>query len=286
MRKGSFRCGICMDEKLNQEAEDQGCKLLRLGKNKDYRVYALPCGHEQEVSPRNIRSGNFRCRVCISEKLDQEAQTQGCKLLGAGRNSNYRKYALPCGHEQEVQIGKIRAGIVECKTCVADKHTKEAQAYGCTLLGAGKNPRFRFYALPCGHEQEVHLSAMRIGGFECQTCEETSRTLPSNVYLLHIKVDSDEWLKLGYAKVVDSRVSGYGLPEGAEVTTVASLPFDTGNEAHAIEADIHTRYKRKRLTKKHMKDFHTISGHDECYPVTMLDTLLAELEALKSKQAS
>ena len=28
------------------------------------------------------------------------------------------------------------------------------------------------------------------------------------------------------------------------------------------------------------------NGFDECYPVTMLETLLAELEALKSKQAS
>jgi hypothetical protein len=136
------------------------------------------------------------------------------------------------------------------------------------------------------HEQEMQTGNMRMGAFNCQTCEETSRTLPSNVYLLHIKVDSDEWLKLGYAKLVELRTSQYGLPEGADVTTVKCLPFATGNEAHAVESKIHSRHKRERLPRKYMEQFHSRSGSEECYPVTMLDTLLAELEALKAEQAS
>ena len=86
--------------------------------------------------------------------------------------------------------------------------------------------------------------------------------------------------------MLDLRTSQYGLPEGAEVTAVRSLLFATGNEALAAEADIHSRHKRKRLPQKKMKHFHTKSGFEEYYPVTMLDTLLAELEALKSEQAS
>jgi hypothetical protein len=148
---------------------------------------------------------------------------------------------------------------------------------------AANNPAF---GVAYTHEQEVLLHAMRSGSFVCQTCEETSRTLPSNLYLLHIKVGSDEWLKLGYAKSVDFRISRYGLPEDAEVTIVECLSFDTGNEAHAVEADIHGRRKHKRLPKKHMKQFHTISGFEECYPITMLETLLAELEDVKQAQAS
>ena len=151
------------------------------------------------------------------------------------------------------------------------------------MLGAGRSVSYRLYSLPCGHEQEVTTGNLRIGNFECQTCEDTSRTLPSNVYLLYIKVDSDEWLKLGYAKSVNQRVKQYGLLEGSEVTTIASLPFDTGNEAHAVEAEIHKRYRRKRLTKKQMMDFHTVGGFNECYPVIMLETLLAKLEGLKSQ---
>jgi hypothetical protein len=40
------------------------------------------------------------------------------------------------------------------------------------------------------------------------------------------------------------------------------------------------------LSQKLSKELGMTNGFDECYPVTMLDTLLAELEALKSQQAS
>jgi hypothetical protein len=274
-----------MAEKLNREAEAQGCKLLGAGKDANYRLFELPCGHEQEVTLSSMRDGGFMCQTCLVAKLNQEAEAQGCKLLGPGRTKDHRIYALMCGHEQDVSVQMMRTGVFECKTCREEKHRQEAEAQGCKLLGPVKT-NYRMYELPCGHEQEVQLGAMRVGSFECQTCEETSRTLPSNVYLLHIKVDSDEWLKLGYAKSVDFRTSQYGLIEGAEVTTVYALPFATGNEAHAVEADIHSRYKRKRLPQKEMKQFHTRSGFEECYPVTMLDKLLAELEAVKRVQVS
>ncbi len=286
IRGGNFRCSVCFADKLNQAAQVQGCKLLGPGKNKSYRLYSLSCGHEQEVGLDKIRDGIFRCSVCLAEKLNQEAEARGCKLVGAGRNANYRKYALPCGHEQEVNVARMRDGGFRCSICLANKLNQEAQVQGCKLLGPGKNKSYRLYSLSCGHEREVDIGQMRDGYFRCQICEETSRTLPSNVYLFHIKVDSDEWLKLGYAKEVDSRASKYGLPKGAEVTTVCCLPFDTGNEAHAAEADIHKRHRRKRLTSNQMIDFHTKGGFEECYPVTMLETLLAELRALKSPQAS
>lgn len=286
LRKGHFGCKTCLAERLNQEATAQGCKLVGPGKNFYYRLYILPCGHEQELRPDHMREGNIRCAICMAEKLKQEAEAQGCKLLGAGKNFYCRLYLLPCGHEQEVGTGAMRSGGFRCSTCLAEKLEQEATAQGCRLIGKGRNTNYRKYELSCGHEQEVDVGAMRNGSFLCQICEETSRTLPSNLYLLYIQVDSDQWLKLGYAKSVDNRVTRYGLPNAATVTVIDSVPFDTGNEAHAIEADIHKRYRRKRLTQKQMRDFHTRGGFNECYPVTMLETLRAELEAVKQAQAS
>jgi hypothetical protein len=282
MREGVFICRECIAEKLNQEAAAQGCKLLGAGKSANYRLYELSCGHQQEFQVDAIRRCQFRCSVCQAQKLNQEAEAQGCEIVSAGKKKHRRLYALPCGHRQELATSSMRIGGFRCAVCLAEKLNEEAAAHGCKLLGAGKNANFRLYELSCGHEQEVHTGAMRAGIFRCQRCEETSRTLPSNVYLLHIKLDSDEWLKLGYAKEVNFRASQYGLPEGAELTTVYCLPFDTGNEAHAVEADLHKRYRQKRLRKKQMMDFHTKGGFDECYPVTMLEMLLAELKALKS----
>lgn len=286
MRRGEFACKTCLTNKLKQEAEERDCKLIGMAGKANYRIYELPCGHQQEVNTSMMRRNNFRCAICLKKTIEQEAEARGCKLLGPGKDAHYRLYKLPCGHEQEVTVSGMRRGNAQCPICMLEKLKEEAASQGCKFLGQGRNIHYRLYKLPCGHEQEVHTGAMRRGGFLCQACEETSRTLPSNVYLLHIEVDSDEWLKLGYAKSVDSRRSRYGLVNGAKVTAVYSIPFPTGNEAQAFEAGIHKRHRRKRLSKKHMKDFHTVSGFNECYPITMLDTLLAELEAVKQAQAS
>lgn len=290
IRKGEISCQTCLHSKLKAEAEAQGCVLLddislrqkgrKIGAS---RNYLLPCGHEQRVQHSAMRVGRFRCQTCQQHKFEQEAEAQGCELLGEGTSCHNRLYQLPCGHKQIIETGNMRRGEghFQCQICLGEKLVEEAQVHDCQLLGKGRNINHRTYLLPCEHEQEITLQNMRLGNFLCQTCEETSRSLPSNVYLLHIKVDSDEWLKLGYAKSVDFRASQYGLPPGAKVRSVKSLPFDTGNDAHAFEAAIHTRHKRKQLPQKHVKALGMKSGFKECYPVTMLDTLIDELKKAK-----
>jgi len=120
---------------------------------------------------------------------------------------------------------------------------------------------------------------MRKGYFCCNTCEETYRTQPSNVYLLHIKNGSDEWLKLGYAKNVNTRINQYGLPPGAVVTDVVVTAFATGSDAHEYEEALHAQFKRKKLSQKRAKELGMVSGFTECYPVNLIDHLAAELVA-------
>lgn len=278
MRLGQFHCQTCLNSRLSAEAEAQGCKLIGSGKTKDYRTYRLPCGHKQEVQPVSIRRNIFRCKTCLTRKFEKEAEAQGCVLLGEGRNNHNRIYLLPCGHKQEVETGNMRRGEghFQCRACLNDKLNAEAKAKGCVLLGAGRNANYRTYRLPCGHKREITLSSMRVGNFLCQTCEDTFYTLPSQAYLLHIKVGADEWLKLGYAKDIDFRISQYKLPLGADITTLAILPFDTGKEAIEFEKSLHTKYRRKRLRIKDMLEFHTGSGATECYPLLMVEKLMAE----------
>jgi hypothetical protein len=38
------------------------------------------------------------------------------------------------------------------------------------------------------------------------------------------------------------------------------------------------------LSQKHVKELGMLRGFEECYPVTMLDTLLEELESLKRQR--
>ena len=137
----------------------------------------------------------------------------------------------------------------------------------------------RTYRLLCGHEREITSSSMRVGSFLCQTCEDSFYTLPSQAYLLHIKVGADAWLKLGFAKNIDFRVSQYKLPSEAEVSVLATLPFDTGLEAISFEKALHKKYRRQRLSTEEMLKFHIGSGATECYPLTMVEKLMADMKA-------
>jgi len=264
---------------LADEAENQGCKILGAGRTVLYRTYRLPCGHHQEVRMEDMRKGQFRCSACLEPTLEADAKEQGCEVIGPGKDNRYRTFRLPCGHEQQLQVGHLRSGGFRCRECFQNKLKQEAEAHGCEILGPGKNAHYRTYLLSYGHKQNVHVGGMRLGNFRCQTCEDYFYTQPSNAYLLHIRVGADEWLKLGYAKDVDFRTTRYGLPSEAEVSVLATLPFDTGKEAQEFERALHKKHKRKRLRAKDMLVFHTGGGATECYPLTMVEKLMLEMKA-------
>jgi len=173
MRHGKVVCQICFDLKLKSEAKAQGCELLGEGKNANYRMYRLPCGHEREITISSMRNGGFRCKTCLNQKLSQEAVAKGCELLGAGNHTANRTYKLPCGHTQQIQTTQMRKGNFRCIKCFKERLNAEANAQGCRLLGPGSNANNRTYRLSCGHEKEVSLSSMRSGAILCRTCLDT-----------------------------------------------------------------------------------------------------------------
>ena len=212
----------------------------------------------------------------VTRKLQAEAKAVGLTLIGAGRNHYYRTYRIDqCRHKQEFRTTEIRRNSFRCDQCLQKKLQAEAKAVGLTLIGPGKrsyqNRTYRFNK--CRHEQELGVSNVRRNYIVCHTCEETSRDLPSNMYLLRIKVGSMEWVKLGYAKTVAERVKTYGLPAEAEIMQVNILPFDTGRAAHEAESSIHKKCKSKRLSSRKMKKYHTVSGYEECYPIDLMGKL-------------
>ena len=215
----------------------------------------------------------------IVKKHIKEAEAVDLTLIGAGKNARYRTYRFnKCNHEQEFYMNNVHNNKFRCEQCQLDKIQDEAKARGLTLIGAGKNARYRTYHFnACGHEQEIQTGMVRRNSFICNTCEETSRDLPSKVYLLEITVDSFTWLKLGYAKTIRTRISKYGLPQSKIAKRLKAVDFDKGRKAHLYEQSLHKKYIRKRLPLKKMKEFHTVSGFKECYPMKMKNKLLREL---------
>ena len=228
-----------------------------------------------------MHNNKFRREQFQLDKIQDEAKARGLTLIGAGKNARYRTYHFnACGHEQEIQTGNVRNGKYNfiCQQCLQIKIEDEAKAVGLTLIGAGRNRHYRTYRFDdCPHEQEIQTGMVRRNSFICNTCEETSRDLPSKVYLLEITVDSFTWLKLGYAKTIRTRISKYGLPQSKIAKRLKAVDFDKGRKAHLYEQSLHKKYIRKRLPLKQMKEFHTVSGFKECYPMKMKNKLLREL---------
>ena len=285
VRKHGFRCDQCLQSRLKKEAKGVGLTLLGSGKNSSYRLYRLnACDHEQEIQISHVRDDNFRCDPCLQVKLKEEAKAVGLTLLGPGKNKNYRTYQFnACGHEQEIGTGLVRKNGFRCRQCLQAKLKKEAKDAGLTILGPGKNHRYRLYRFnDCNHEQEITMDSIRNGYFLCNQCVETSRSLPSQIYLLEIQVRKKNWLKLGYAKTINTRIKKYGLPKSASIRELVTIDFETGREAHEYESSLHQKYRRRRLPGKRMKEFHTKNGFNECYPMKMLDTLVDELNSIET----
>jgi predicted adenine nucleotide alpha hydrolase (AANH) superfamily ATPase len=290
VRKGKdFKCNECFEIKLNKEAKDAGLRLIAKGKNTQYRRYRfLKCAHEREITTGAVRKGkDFKCNECFEIKLNKEAKDAGLRLIGKAnnKNANYRQYEiLKCLHRQDITTSNARTGGYYCSQCQVIKHAKEASAGGLTLVEEGKDSNYRVFSFnECGHIQEIHLSAVRDGNFVCNTCEETSRDLPSEVYMLKIVVGSFSYLKLGYTNNLIYRIKRYKLPESASLSRVKILKFKKGRDAHQFESFLHIKYKANVIDQVAMQRFHPGSGSTECYPLDMLDTLMDELE-LKETQ--
>ena len=281
VRRDCFRCGQCFQIKLKKEAKDVGLTLIGEGRNKIYRTYRFnDCKHEKEIEPKKVRNNQFRCNQCLQIKLKKEAKDIGLTLIGEGSKAGYKTYRFnECRHEQEIKTSHVRNNQFRCNQCLQIKLKKEAKDVGLTLIGEGSKARYKTYRFnECRHEQEIRADGVRNNNFLCNICEETSRDLPSKVYLLKIQSGSFIWLKLGYAKQISFRIKRYKLPEDAKVRRLKVIDFDTGREAHRYESSLHKKYIRKRLPIKKMKKYHK-DGFNECYPLEMLDKLLEELES-------
>ena len=265
------------------EAAAHNCCILKRTNDANYRCYLLPCGHRQEIRVHHMKIGNFKCQVCLQQKLEHEAEAQNCTILGVGKDGQSRHYLLPCGHEQEILTANMRAGGFKCHTCFKQRRENEAKKQGCIFLGAGRDNKTFKYRLCCGHEQEMQSNAVKIGGFTCQQCEDTHRIIPSCVYLLRITSSDFTWLKFGYTKSVHARISQYKLPADAQVEVLAVVDFDTGNAAHTFESSIHKLHEKNKLDSEVMSQYHK-SGQTECYPVWMKTTLETTINYEARKQ--
>jgi len=282
----TYPCQVCYTHSLVDGAMKQGLTLYgvsnKKGKNR-WHLYQADCGHSLTRRADQVKLGEWRCQACIDTKLDREADKAGLRLIGKGKNKAFRTYEfVTCGHVKEIATSSVRDETFHCDICFWDDIRMLLKERGLEIVGSGKkatNREFRF--LRCGHVQDIALKSAKDGSFVCHECDDTFYTLPSNLYLLQMTAPDFTWLKLGYAKVLETRVKQYGLPYIVSVEPLAIWPTQTGQSAIEVERQLENRYSEHRLDKEMMKKWHRYSGFTECYPITLRNALVEELRLLQ-----
>lgn len=284
MRNGSFQCDECISINLDSQAKQAGCKIVGPGKTTDYRLYELPCGHVAEKTIKQIKVNEFNCDDCLEIKLLSEAEIMGLVILGKGKDRDHRKYLLPCGHSKELITSNVRKKTVGCTECIDERMSEDAIKAGVVLLGpSSKGAQYRKYNMNCcNYVQDIQPGVIRNGYFKCHGCNTSHLDRPSTIYLLRLAHSGQEWLKLGYSEDVNKRIKEYGLDPNALIELVCTVGVKTGEEALALENDLHKKYNEFQINSNLMKPHMSKSGHTECYHVKIKNLIKDDLLALIS----
>ena len=187
-------CHHCIRDRRVEAAAIIGATLI--GADPDHRHYGLfrlACGHivrRQYLRVEHAAGGGHAagCGACREARYAEEAKAQGWTLVGPAVSSRdgYRSYRHRCGQAQDVSVGNMQHGDVDCSGCGESWSSKPSAIYlfriglatGTVLkLGYSSNPRrrlrqqlgiakgtstkiLRVVRMPTGHEAQVEEKAI------------------------------------------------------------------------------------------------------------------------------
>lgn len=273
-----FKCTQCMRLKLKEEALNIGAELLdtRVNcKSSEDNNYLFPCGHTVMLRAGNVRLGVEKCRICTQVKYDDELENSG--LILVSYSSKKRTYKLPCGHFKSMKLQSVRDGSWICRTCREDRYEKEAVDAGIVMNRGVEYSHhdYRNYTLPCGCSKEIAVACVRNLRFECKNHSarfiDYSKSI--SVYLVKLKLEIGEYLKVGFAMDVKGRFYRYGLIGVCEPLFIQT--FENGQDAVNFEKQLHKKYREFNVDKEVLRPFMN-NGYTECYPIELNYALLNE----------
>lgn len=283
VRRNNFRCKTCTRIEEIRVANKIGHTFLYKTRG-TYRKYIKKCLHlsiESHSKIKILKSG--RCRDCFSEKLIKSACLNSYNLVSHVGGGYWNIRFDSCGHGKKVHHGQIYKGNIVCRQCILENHISSVKKVGLDYLRPFKadiTGRYNIYELPCGHEKTLREDHAEDGVYLCAECSESHYTKSSQVYLLKFTLGSFSWLKIGFAKNIETRASNYGVAPSAVKEILVTVPFSSGYRAMEFEKAIHKKYKAIRYGKSKMIKYHKFNGFTECYPLSALSILQTELESV------
>lgn len=281
-------CQECIDIEINENFKDSNFKILGR-ENRGCRVSCKICFTEYITSIRTAKEGAPFCDVCFEHSLQEDAKAAGFTYLKdlptkrkitKSRTSVNRWYSCnTCNRVDDFGHVQMKRKNVRCDTCFNNRLQAEAAVQGMVHKG-WHGGMLHTYELPCGCLREYNPFTVRKGIWACKTHGNTHYHRANGIYLVKFINSNIAWLKMGYAKDLDIRFKGYGLPEGTLQEVLFYMPVATGYEALEIEKSLHREFISFRLEPSEMKKLMSNTGHTECYPIQMEKELLYSLEKL------
>lgn len=293
VRAGNVSCTECYDNKVKLACEERG--FINLGRpdstfNVDatqfYHVEYKTCGHKRLVLQQNLLYGSVgECEICQEKELSKYTEIEyGIKVLSKASGTKRKILLMECGHEKIVGLSNLKSGHVQCTICQEARFSKEAELAGLTYIGNGIG-KGRTYLAPCGHELLRPTSAIRYGHWSCQECNSSYLDRPNKLYLYKITSNCGfQFIKLGYSVNPEYRKYDYCVALGTIFDLVKTVSVPTGRIAIKIENALHKKYDAYNLDSKLMKNYLKLSGHTECYPVSILDDILRDLREIEETE--
>lgn len=281
VRRNCFTCKTCSFCREVQIAANNGFKYL-FATSGTYRRVIKPCGCIKDITFGNIVDHkNTVCHTCFSRDFQKQAVKLKVDVLNKISDCRFKIRFQTCGHTREAHHSQFFTENLECQQCKEEIYRKEAENEGLIYNGLS-NPdnvkdyyQKRNYTLPCGHIKDIRMSHIRDSSWQCDICKDSHFLKPSFVYLLSLNTSDGVFLKLGYAKNLSTRISGYIL-KNTTVSILKVVPFETGRKAIEFENSLHKKYSAFSVPKEIMGKFMQ-NGKTECYPFYLFNTMLEEL---------
>lgn len=285
IRRKHCKCDKCFLDCVKTDAAKQGLILVK------HQPDPLPtlfrredCGHTVEHSRQAMRGMSNRksdfstCKQCYIQKIRDTTSQKGLEEITPPANAKSKAQFIvkDCGHTVHSTYTNLLNNIPACNTCRNNLRSTEVQSQQLKYLSKSPNGSslgHHLYELPCGHTKSMRLDKARESIWECRECQVSHLDKPSMLYLLHFKQAAFQWLKLGYARNLSARISGYGVGETPyTVEYLQELP--SGQQVKDFEIALHKTLKKYKINKTLMKSFHTNNGASECYPVEELGRIV------------
>lgn len=282
VRRKNFKCRTCL---LNSEASmfsASGFTYLHRTKGPQ-RLVIKPCGCVASLVAQTIaRHLGKVCKTCFIRDVHLQAEKLEVDILSRDPDNRFNISFRSCGHTRSTHHSQFFAENLECAICKEENYKIEADLEGLVYNGLC-NPHLvpdhnqkRNYTLPCGHVRDFRMSHVRESRWQCDICKDSHFLKPSFVYLVQLDTPTNSFLKLGYARDVQTRIACYGL-KGAVAKEISKVKFPTGREAIQFENTLHRKYQGQNIPKTTMAAYMD-NGKTECYPITMTSRFLNEFE--------